>query len=61
MDMRFYWLIDRMKQKQFHIYWKPGNTNLANYVSKHHPGKHHIAVRKKYVLNLLRQYFASRT
>jgi hypothetical protein len=30
-DMRFYWLKDRINQKQFHVYWKPGNENLADY------------------------------
>ncbi|GFH50520.1 hypothetical protein CTEN210_06996 [Chaetoceros tenuissimus] len=53
MDMRFYWLRDRaIDQKQFHIHWKRGETNLADYSSKAgHPTKHHIAVRKLYVAN----------
>jgi hypothetical protein len=36
MQMRFYWIQDRVKQKQFHIYWRPGSTNLADYFTKHH-------------------------
>jgi hypothetical protein len=24
MDMRFYWVKDRVKQGQFHVYWGPG-------------------------------------
>ena len=51
MDMRFYWLRDRVRQKQFHVHWKPGTTNLADYVTKHHPTKHHQSVRPLYVSN----------
>ena len=51
MDMRFYWLRDRVRQLQFKIYWKLGVCNDGDYVTKHHPTKHHIAVRHKYVAN----------
>jgi len=51
MDMRFYWLRDRARQKQFHIHWKPGTENLGDYPTKHHPTKHHQEVRAKYVSN----------
>jgi hypothetical protein len=51
MDMRFYWLRDRQRQKQFHVHWKRAQDNLADYPTKHHPTKHHIAVRPTYVLN----------
>ena len=44
-DMRFYWLIDRMHQNQFTVYWKPGFTNLGDYHSKHHPPSHHQKMR----------------
>jgi len=54
MDMRFYWLRDRMRQLQFHIYWARGPNNKADYPSKNHPTKDHIAVRPKYVLNNVR-------
>ena len=47
-DMRFYWLIDRAKQGQFSIYWARGETNLANYFTKHHSGSHHRRVRPIY-------------
>jgi hypothetical protein len=47
-DMRFYWLIDRVKQGQFRIYWEPGHTNLADYYTKHHPPSHHKRVRPVY-------------
>ena len=40
-DMRFYWLQDRVHQKQFNIYWKPGESHLGDYASKHHSPAHH--------------------
>ena len=36
-DMRFYWVRDRTQQKQFHMCWAPGEHNLADYTTKHHP------------------------
>lgn len=48
-DMRFYWLKDRVAQQQFSIHWKPGATNLADYFSKHFNGTHHQAVRPIYL------------
>jgi hypothetical protein len=34
MDMRFYWIKDRVKQGQFNVYWGPGFQNLADYFTK---------------------------
>jgi hypothetical protein len=48
-DMRYYWVRDHSDQKQFHIIWKNGKYNMADYVSKHHPAKHHQAVRSAFV------------
>lgn len=45
MDMRFHWLRCRINQKHFRPYWRAGATNLADYVTKHHPAIHHQAVR----------------
>ena len=53
--MRFYWVRDRHRQKQFHVHWKRGQENLADYTTKHHSAKHHISVRPTYVLNNLRR------
>jgi hypothetical protein len=47
-DMRFYWLKDRVEQGQFRIYWEPGHANLADYYTKHHPHCHHKRVRPVY-------------
>ena len=32
--MRFYWIRDRCKQKQFLIYWAPGKYNMGEYHTK---------------------------
>ena len=45
MDMRFYWLRDRVKQKQFYVHWKRGTTNIADYYTKHHSPNHHKIMR----------------
>jgi hypothetical protein len=44
-NMRFYWLKDRVELGQFLIYWEPGQTNLADYYTKNHPPCHHKRVR----------------
>jgi hypothetical protein len=45
MDMRYHWLTDRVRQKQFDVYWRPGRDNLGYYHTKHHPAKHHKDMR----------------
>jgi hypothetical protein len=49
MDMRFYWIKDRVKQGQFNVYWGPGYQNLADYFTKHHSSSHHKRVREIYI------------
>ena len=49
MDMRYYWLRDRAKQQQFHIHWKSGDKNLADYYTKHHSPSHHRKMRSVYL------------
>jgi hypothetical protein len=49
MDMRFYWVQDRVRQGQFHIFWKPGPSNLADYFTKHHAPIHHKQMRPIYL------------
>jgi hypothetical protein len=48
-DMRFYWIRDRVQQKQFNIYWAPGKRNLADYYTKHHSAAHHQQMRPLYL------------
>jgi hypothetical protein len=45
MDMRHHWLTNRVRQKQFDIYWRPGRENLADYHTKHHSAQHHKYMR----------------
>jgi hypothetical protein len=49
MDMRFYWIRDRVHQGQYHVYWRKGSTNKADYFKKHHPTKHHQRMRNQYL------------
>ena len=63
MDMRFYWLRDRIRQKQFHAFWRRGTDNYADYPTKHHHTKNHINVRPYYVSNAVikKNYWKVRT
>jgi hypothetical protein len=45
MDMRYHWLTDRVRQKQFDVYWRPGRENLGDYHTKHHSAHHHKDMR----------------
>jgi hypothetical protein len=49
MDMRFYWVQDRVKQNHFKVYWGPGPNNKADYFTKHHALSHHRRVRSTYL------------
>jgi Reverse transcriptase (RNA-dependent DNA polymerase) len=49
MDMRFYWIQDRVDQHQFRIHWQPGENNHADYFTKHHPPSHHQRMRPIYL------------
>ena len=48
-DMRFYWLVDRVKQGQFNVCWGSGKKSLAGYFTKHHPPSHHKRLRPAYL------------
>jgi hypothetical protein len=45
MDMRYHRLTDRVRQKQFDVYWRPGHENLGDYHTKHHSAQHHKDMR----------------
>jgi hypothetical protein len=47
--MHFYWVRDRVRQKQFHIFWQKGSLSRADYFTKHHPASHHQQVRPFYL------------
>ena len=59
-DMRFYWVRDRVRQGQFLIYWRRGALNKADYFTKHHPASHHQQIGSSYLhasSNPSRNYF----
>jgi hypothetical protein len=45
MYMRYHLLTDRVRQKQFDVYWRPGRENLGDYHTKHHSAQHHKDMR----------------
>ena len=49
MDMRFFWINDRIEQGKFRVFWRPGPENLGDYHSKHHSPELHIAFLFKYL------------
>ena len=49
MDMRFFWVGDKVAQEIYHLMWHPGQENLADYQSKAHAGAHHVNVRPYYL------------
>jgi hypothetical protein len=52
MDMRFYWVRDRVRQGHFLIHWRKGSDNLADYFTKHHSPSHHRLMHQRYLLEL---------
>ena len=49
MDMRFFWVRDRVKQNHFKIHWEKGKVNRADYFTKHHSAAHHKRTRPLYI------------
>jgi hypothetical protein len=49
MDMRYYWIRDRVAQGQFVVHWRRGADNLADYFTKHHAPSHHRLMRSQYL------------
>jgi hypothetical protein len=49
MDMRFYWIKDRVKQGQSNLYWGLGYQKLADYFTKHHSPAHQKRMREIYI------------
>ena len=49
MDMIFHWVIYRTTQKHILVYWRPGNTNLADYHTQFHSPAHHQKQRPLHV------------
>jgi hypothetical protein len=49
MEMRYFWTSEKEAQDVYSFKWYPGQENLADYQSKHHPGAHHSAVHPYYL------------
>jgi hypothetical protein len=47
--MHSYWIRDRIRQGQFHIYWKRGILSKTDYFAKDHPSKHHQQICCSYL------------
>jgi hypothetical protein len=50
-DMHLHWLQCCDAQGQFHFYWRPGSTNLADYWTKHHPASYHRTFRAEILMS----------
>ena len=48
-DMRLYWVRDRVRAKEFMVYWRRGTDNDADYFTKHHSPTHHRLKRSRYL------------
>lgn len=53
-DLRYFWIKDRISQKQFKLAWAPGSHNLADYLTKIHPAKTYESLRSKFVTDIPR-------
>ena len=49
MDLRFFWVKDRISKKQFKVSWAPGSQNLADYLTKIHTAKDYVLRRATFV------------
>jgi hypothetical protein len=48
-DMRFYWIKDRVANGEFIVHWRRGLENDADYFTKHHAPSHHRCMRSRYL------------
>ena len=49
-DMRYWWIQDKVKLKEFQVQWESGKDNLADYHTKHFPPSYHKEIRPTYIL-----------
>jgi hypothetical protein len=47
--MLYFWVCEKIAQDAYDVTWYPGQENLADYQSKHHPGAHHQAIHPWYL------------
>ena len=48
--MRYSWLLDRVTQQQFYIYWDKGSNNYGDYFTKYWSANYHEEIRPRYIL-----------
>ena len=56
MDMRWYWIQDRVDKLEFKVIWGPGPKNTADYYTKAHPAKYYIEHRHNHVSDSTQQF-----
>ena len=49
MEMRYFYVCDQVKHKQYDVRFHPGQEKLGNYTIKHHLARHHMQVRPIYL------------
>ena len=49
-DKDYWWMKDKIKQVEYHLYWKCWRENWADYFTKHYPPLKHKMMRKKYLV-----------
>ncbi len=49
MEMRYFWICDKVAQDVIDVKWHPVQENLADYQSKHHPGAQRTALHPWYL------------
>jgi hypothetical protein len=49
MEMQYFRVCDKVAQDAHDVKWHPGQENLTDYQSKHHPRANHTAVRPWYL------------
>lgn len=51
MDMRFFWVKNKIRQNKFLIYWRAGKGNRDDNFTKHYAPSYHKVIRSMYLLS----------
>ena len=60
MEIRYFYVCDQVKHKQYDVRWHLGQENLGNYTRKHHLVWHQMQVRPIYLQMKNSQQFPPR-
>jgi hypothetical protein len=55
-NMRFYWIKDRVRKGEFLVFWRAGSENDADYFTKLHSPSHHRLMRSRYLFEKLTRH-----